>query len=173
MFCTHVFDEPLSTALCRVFAHKSVVDLGCGPGRYVRAFRQYGISCDGFDGNPHTLELSGGICQVMDLAMPQYPQNTYDWVLSLEVGEHIPMEFMETYMDNLDRYARSGIILSWATPGQGGDGHVNNQSNNFIEQKMANRGFSRRKDVEDSLRKAAEQPWFKSTIMVYERRPLA
>src|SRR6266487_1650306 len=89
----HAFDEDLGKELASFFRSKSVVDLGCGPGRYVSLLRNSGVECDGYDGNPHTETLSGGLCGVLDLSAPVDLRHKYDWVLSLEVGEHIPREY--------------------------------------------------------------------------------
>jgi hypothetical protein len=43
----------------------------------------------------------------------------FDWVMSLECGEHIPPEATEAFIDLLDRHNTKGVILSWgreATP---------------------------------------------------------
>ncbi len=40
--------------------------------------------------------------------------NKYDWIISLEVAEHIPAQFESIYIDNLVKHAKEGIILSWA-----------------------------------------------------------
>src|SRR5262245_13716833 len=65
---THCFDERLANALARFFTATSVVDLGCGDGSYTRALRDAEIECRGYDGNPNTPEMSGGLCEVLDLS---------------------------------------------------------------------------------------------------------
>ncbi|CAG5124210.1 unnamed protein product, partial [Candidula unifasciata] len=52
----------------------------------------------------------------LDLTAPQYGLPAYDWVVSVEVGEHIPAKFEDIYLDNLARHAKEGIVLSWAVP---------------------------------------------------------
>jgi len=58
---------------------------------------------DAYDGSPFSEEASEGKVQHMDLTVPQYGLPVYDWVLSLEVAEHIPAEFEAVYLDNLFR----------------------------------------------------------------------
>jgi len=79
----------------------------------------------------------------MDLTMPQYWLPVYDWALSLEVLEHIPAAYEHIALDNVARVAREGVVLSWATPGQEGFHHVNNQPLQYVEQVMAARNFKR------------------------------
>lgn len=52
----------------------------------------------------------------------------YDWVLSLEVAEHLPRSMEPVFVFNLDRHAKEGVVLSWARKGQGGSHHVNEQN---------------------------------------------
>ena len=105
----------------------------------------------------------------LDLTLPQYWLPCYNWVLSLEVIEHIPAKYETIVLDNIDRAAGHGVVLSWAVPGQGGFHHVNNRSPAYVNQTMFNRGF--RMDVETSvaLREEATLAWLKNNIMVFIR----
>ena len=51
-----------------------------------------------------------------------------DWVICLEMGEHIPNRFEPMVIANLHAHNTRGVILSWARLGQPGYGHVNNHS---------------------------------------------
>lgn len=53
----------------------------------------------------------------LDLTAPHYNLPIFDWVISVEVGKHIPAKFEDIYLDNLARHDREGIVLSWAVPG--------------------------------------------------------
>ena len=54
----------------------------------------------------------------LDLTLPQYGLPLYDWVMSLEVAEHIPQDYEAIFIDNIVRHAREGVVLSWAVPGR-------------------------------------------------------
>jgi len=41
----------------------------------------------------------------------------FDWVVAMEVAEHIPRRFESMFLDTLDNHARSGIVISWALGG--------------------------------------------------------
>jgi tryptophanyl-tRNA synthetase len=41
----------------------------------------------------------------MDLSIPQYGIRQYDWIISLEVAEHIPKKYEAVYLDNIFRHA--------------------------------------------------------------------
>lgn len=49
----------------------------------------------------------------------------YDWVLLMEVCEHIPSELHPIYFQNINSFAKDGIILSWAPPQYPPIGHTN------------------------------------------------
>lgn len=159
----HYDDPGLCRALFGLFTGCSVLDLGCGNGYYLQEFRRAGIVCQGVDGNPDTQHG-----RVFDLAFPQ-DLGEWDWILSLEVGEHIPAEFEEVYLGNLVRHAGKGVVLSWAVPGQEGHGHVNCHSNDWVLEQMAARGFWSDLGMTLLLRRAATLPWFPHTLMVFRR----
>lgn len=174
----HRRDGPLEQALCaflggpdaaRHKAENTVADFGCGMGSFVRALCAAGNDAWGFDGNPATLELTEGLGAVLDLALPQDLDRQWDWVLCLEVIEHIPAEFEAVVLDNLARHARKGIIASWATPGQAGHGHYNERPAEYAVARFAERGFRVNRAASEALRAAATLPWFRENLLVLER----
>lgn len=165
----HCYDASLAEQLAGLFRGCTVVDLGCGPGQYVRCFDHHGIACEGYDGNPNTPTISGHRCQVADLTCSLDLPRTYDWVLSLEVAEHIPSQYETTFIENLDRHNSLGIVLSWATPRQGGFGHVNERENADIKKIFADLGYTNDLGDERRLRAASRLKWFKNTLMVFRR----
>lgn len=170
-FDYHKHDEPLANKLSEVLKDMNVttaVDFGCGYGMYVTTLENNGITCDCYDGNPHTPMLTQNKCNVLDLSIPFHLNKLFDCVISLEVGEHVPPEFEETFINNLVRHTNRWIIVSWALPNQGGHGHVNEQPNEYIEEKFEKLGFTRMKNYEMILRESAHWWWFKNTIMVFQ-----
>lgn len=168
----HFFDITLSQQLLAFLkkeAARRVVDLGCGMGEYVAMLNANGVSVDGFDGNPNTPALTNNICNVLDLSSPIVLPTQYDWVISLEVGEHLPNEFEDIFIQNLHVHNKNGIILSWAVKGQGGDGHYNEQNNDYIKAKVMALGYTNDIEAENSMRAAAELWWFRNTIMVFRK----
>jgi hypothetical protein len=171
----HKTDYDLGIAIANFFlaeGAETVVDFGCGIGEYVKLMMNSDLSCDGFDGNPDTEELSGGVASVIDLSEPFDLQKQYDWVMSLEVAEHLPKEYEKTFIENLDRHNKCGILLSWARKGQGGYGHFNEQDNDYVKDLMASYGYENDLVAENVLRSNASLWWFKNTVMVF-RRPEA
>lgn len=166
----HVFDSSLATALGQFFLSERathVVDFGCGPGDYVARLNAMGLHCEGYDGNPDTPEITQRTCAVVDLSEPFDLKKKFDWVLSLEVGEHLPQQFETIFIENLIRHAKKGIVLSWAVAGQPGYGHFNTQNNDYIKQRFPAYGLVNDVTAEKLLRGSASVHWFPGTIMVF------
>jgi cyclopropane fatty-acyl-phospholipid synthase-like methyltransferase len=171
--CHHEYDEPLSKALVDFFSKQranSIVDFGCGWGDYVKHFIQNYLNAIGYDGNPNTPEISNNTCKVLDLSKEHRFAKPSDWVMSLEVGEHLPCEFEDIFINNLHHNNTKGIILSWALKGQGGHGHVNEQDNDYIKSKICKLGYLNDIETEEKFRECATLPWFKNTIMVFIKK---
>lgn len=148
-----------------------VVDLGCGNGGYVKAMRDHGIECQGYDGNPHTAEITDGMCKTIDLSKP-ISIGRYDMVVSLEVAEHIPEKFENIFLENLTKTADRYLVLSWAIPGQRGTGHVNCKSNEYVIKELNRRGFKLTDDYK-RLRKVVvgkKFGHFHNTILTFSRK---
>lgn len=166
----HFFDVGLAPALVDFFKKEScssIVDFGCGMGEYVKYLKASGLYCEGYDGNPNTPELSEGFAQVADLSVPLELKRKFNWVLSLEVGEHIPKKYERIFIENLIKHCQSGIVLSWALKGQGGQGHFNERSNRYIKKVMKKHGLINDVEAETFLRENARANWLQNTIMVF------
>ena len=167
----HVFDKTLFVELKKLFKNCSVLDLGCGTGVYTKQLLENGIKSEGFDGNPNTPLISKGLCGVADLTQPQQFSKK-DWVLCLEVGEHIPKEYESTFIKNITSSATKGIVLSWAIPNQPGDGHVNCQTNEYVISLLESLGYSYDETSSNTLKSSSTLWWFKNTVMVFRKNEL-
>ena len=151
---------------------KRVGSFGDGPGMYKKLLTEAGqvSSYDAFDGAPFTENTTEGRCQFLDLSVPIYHlEDKYDWIISTEVAEHIPKKFEKFYLDNLTRYAKEGIIMSWAKFGQSGHSHVNNQDLSYVKAQMEARGFRLDQKQSDVIRNQSTFAWLKDNLNVYYR----
>lgn len=167
----HAYDRRLAIEIVKLMkAHKfeSVLDLGCGMADYSRQLQAQKFYVMAYDGNPNTPALTKGLGAVADLSQPFSCGQRVDAVISLEVGEHIPAEFEQNFLNNIVDPKPKLVLLSWAIPGQDGDGHVNCQPNEYIMQQMLLRGYSINLEASRRLRKASSLWWFKNTLMVFE-----
>jgi SAM-dependent methyltransferase len=163
-------DELLADAISLILQSDRVLELGAGIGRYADYIQQTGRvgAVTAFDGVADIVSRTNGRVQHANLAEP-HDFGSFDWVMSLEVGEHIPAEFAEVFLDNITKHAKKGVLLSWAVPNQIGTGHVNNQPNEVVIDWMRSSGFHYDECAALFLRASATLGWFRNTIMVFRR----
>ena len=118
---------------CSVMRSLSVLDLGAGVGQYGRALlsKSSRHRYRGLDGAGNVEEVTDGFVRFADLTKPLATPRA-DWVLSTEVGEHIPTPLEPAFVRNLHAHACRGIILSWAVPGKWGIGHTNTHTPSYL-----------------------------------------
>ena len=166
-------DKGLVMELINFFRERggSVLDLGCGDDRYVKELRAEGITAEGYDGNPFIEQITDGVCKIWDLTEVRKLDTEFDWVLCLEVGEHIPEEFENRLIQNIDLNNKKGVILSWAIEGQGGIAHLNCRNNDYIRKIFDNLDYENDIVTEKRLRDSATNCyWFANSLMVFVRR---
>jgi predicted SAM-dependent methyltransferase/glycosyltransferase involved in cell wall biosynthesis len=170
----HNCSMPLATWIATYLAAKkdsAVYDFGCGVGSYLKVLHENGFEqLLGFEGDIPTPRMFEHI-QQRDLTQP-YTVVMKGNVICLEVAEHIPAEFEDVFLDNVTGACNDRLILSWAIRGQGGDGHVNCLDNYEVIGRICKRGF-KYLPLESAEARAVitDLPWFKNTIMIFERIP--
>lgn len=165
-------DAGVAAGMRELVRGHSVVDLGAGLGQYGVYFEQNGVAEDyaAFDGAINVEAFTHDSVCWADLSLPFTLATQRDIVISTEVGEHIPMDFQDVFVENLVNNARCCVFISWAVPGQGGHGHVNELSNSDVEAMFRYRGFDRKKELDEPIRAVAQYSWFRNTFMIYCRR---
>jgi hypothetical protein len=187
VIATHhvAFDDGFGTALASFLGTSSVYDIGAGVGQLQRLLKKKESPVDyaGFDGGDNIESMWGKttpvrgdpyhvvpeICWINAAAPVSLPKR--DWVISIEVGEHIPQEYEAQFIDNLVGLCTDGVIVSWAVPGQGGRGHINEISNDYLVAEMRNRGFKYDIAQTTVFRESVSGGdwWLKGSLMVYRR----
>jgi hypothetical protein len=100
--------------------HTSIVDFGAGAGKYCDFFNKTGeYCCAAYDGTSNAAEMSNGLVQTQRLDEYFDLERKFDWVMCLEVAEHIPKEAEDVLLGNLRRHATVGLVLSWSSHGEG------------------------------------------------------
>jgi FkbM family methyltransferase len=122
-----------------------VLDVGCGRGTWLNVFRANGVTTIvGVDG-PHVsesdLEIPRSSFITHDLRSPVALDETFDLVVSLEVGEHLDEALARDYVTSLVTHAPA-VLFSAAIPYQGGAGHVNEQWQSYWREMFDSNGFA-------------------------------
>lgn len=133
--------------LVDLFAPDSVVDVGCGPGEWLAAFREQGVDdvlgIDGAHVDQESLAIPAERFLRHDLCQPLQLDRRFDLVLCLEVAEHLPAEAADVLVESLARLGDI-VVFSAAIPHQGGEHHVNEQWPQYWEQRFQARGYAPR-----------------------------
>jgi SAM-dependent methyltransferase len=107
---------------------KSVVDVGCGTGEWLKVCQELGaqeiLGIDFHAGD--LLKIPSTSYVQKQLAQPFSLPRKYDLAISLEVGEHLPEESAQGFVQSLTSLS-SAVLFSAAIPSQGGTGHINEQ----------------------------------------------
>jgi hypothetical protein len=115
--------------------------------------------------------ITGGFVKHMDLTVPQTFNKTYDWVMSISVGEFLPRELDQVYVDNVARAASEGIVISWGYKLSPANYWFNNErSPEEVTQMVKARGFKLHKDWSLMLRLSSELMWYRRALLVFYRQ---
>jgi SAM-dependent methyltransferase len=173
----HVHSENLSQWIydfCIKKKIQSVTDFGCGLGEYLAKLSPIVNNVIGVEGSiPKQAKfeyiIEGDL--TTDLKSKAF---TSDLVISLEVGEHIPAEFMGVYLDNITNHSAKYLITSWAVRGQAGFGHVNCLDNSEIIPEFEKRGFKLLEKETEKARLIIEDKahWFRNTLFIFKNNAL-
>jgi hypothetical protein len=149
--------------LMALLSPRSVVDFGCGQGEWLDAF-PVDVETMGVDiAAPERMNFAQ-----LDLTEP-IQLGTFDLVLCLETGEHLPEDSADTLIDTLVRHG-DVVVFGAAVPGQEGKGHINCQPHRYWHDKFEARGFETRDVIRPLIENDARvSPWYRSNMFVYRR----
>ena len=169
--CSYMLDTALAGCLARFFQGRTLTELGAGIGRYAKAIRASGLTgrVIAYDGMPDVESKSGGAVRYADLSTKENAIEQSDWAMTLEVAEHVPKRFEATFLQNIDRANRRGVVLSWSRL-QGSRGHVNPKGPKAVISTFVQRGYEHDRNATRMLRKCARHPNFRNCILVFRHR---
>jgi SAM-dependent methyltransferase len=131
--------------LLELVAPRSIVDVGCGVGTWLKAAAELGVrDLAGLDGayvDSSLLQIPLEQFTAVDLTQPFRVERTFDVALSLEVAEHLPEASATSFVESLTRLAPV-VLFSAAIPRQMGAHHVNEQWQTWWVERFARAGFT-------------------------------
>ncbi len=123
---------------------KSVLDIGCGTGTWLKVFQDKGIKdvvgVDGSNVEKKLLAIPLDHFIEHNLIKPLDLKRKFDLVVCLEVAEHLPIEYSDNIIDTLTVHS-DNILFSAALPMQGGQNHLNEQPFEYWVEKFNSRGY--------------------------------
>jgi hypothetical protein len=157
------------------FIPQSIIDIGGGSGAFAAAFYDIGIKditvLDGDWVKDTRLYLPEHCYVFHDLKKPYFPNRKYDLAICCEVAEHLPHRCADTLVDTVCRCADI-CLWSAAVPGQGGDGHINEQHESYWEEKFLKRQRIKFDVLRNKLQHEPNEKiawWYKQNYLIYAR----
>ena len=152
----------------------TVLDVGCGPGYFVRMLRELGMDAGGIDPSADAIALSNGLAdRVVRGQVRALPPKIAHVAICREVAEHVPVADIPALVCDLFRVARKfvyittrfqdGAVFDATTDFETDPTHVSCLSQPFLRSLCVLNGGKRRRDLETKLDHAQ-----KGRVLVYE-----
>ena len=150
---------------------RSVLDVGCGAGAWVKGYRDLGIEdCVGVDGDyvdRSVLVMDRGDFHARDITKPFDFGRQFDIVQCLEVAEHVPRTSGAMVIENIVRHGKM-VLFSAAPPGQGGEDHINERPYEYWRDMFLRHDFHLFDFVRPAIQNdAAIEPWYRFNVLFY------
>jgi SAM-dependent methyltransferase len=159
---------------------RSVVDVGCGLGTWLKVFTEHGAEViQGMDGryvDTSKLLISAENFTPVDLVetirgdlrpVLEKAQGRYDLAVCLEVAEHLPESSAADLVRTLTAFAPV-VLFSAAVPGQGGVGHINEQWPSYWKELFEQHGFCRRDPIRPRIwTNERVHWWYRQNIFLF------
>ncbi len=168
----------IAESIARELDPATVVDVGCGTGALLAALASRGIVGLGLDYSEAALR----ICSAKDLAARKINLEAgeavdlghFDLVVSTEVAEHLAPTAADRYVALLCSLGNT-ILMTAATPGQGGTSHINEQPHQYWIDKFDRRGWC----LDQELTRRLREHWaslsvalcYSRNLMIFRRHP--
>lgn len=166
---------PMAKSLVTEFRPRRVVDYGCGTGALIAAFRSHGVEAVGTEWSPvaqRRCAAKGVEALRVDLRQPPSapPLDRASLATSFEVAEHLPASAASMFVHLLCETAPL-VAFSAATPGQGGQGHINEQPHSYWIDFFRREGFAFDHEISEKLRLEWSQSgvacWYSDNLMIF------
>lgn len=153
---------------------KNVFDFGCSTGYYLKYISERtsdDVKLTGVEPNVNKREdnhfeniLNYDLAKSFDIG-------NKGSIICLEVLEHIPAQFEPVVIENIKKHCDGYLFMSWATPGQGGYGHYNERSFDYVYKLFTENGFEFMEEETKICRDAAHIGWLKNNSCVFRYEP--
>lgn len=136
----------VADCIADLFVFRTCIDVGCGVGFVIDRLASKGYEVAGLDGSSHARdnappEIRHAI-QLGDIVTYDATPTQYDLVICTEVAEHMPASDANPLVSVITTLAKGSIFFTAATPGQGGNDHINEQPHEYWIGKFMALGYA-------------------------------
>lgn len=169
--CQHLAD-----ILVWKYAPKTVLDVGCASGLYLKPLLDKGVICTGVDFSEsvlteEVLQIPRQLIKPIDISKQAIGIKA-DLTMCIEVLEHIPPSGAVASVKHIAQTSNV-IFFSAAQPGQGSHGNINCQPKEYWQNLFAKNGFVCDIKDEDYLRtliaNGYHMGWLVNNMMIFKR----
>ena len=132
---------------------QSILDVGCGPGGNVKYFQKFGFDAYGIDGDKETLPKNSNFEYVDYRHYSSTFKGPFDLCWSVEFAEHIEEQYIDNFL--MDYKKCKALIFTAAPKGWGGEGHVNEQDENYWINRLEGSGFKLNIEYTNGIRETS------------------
>ena len=152
---------------------RSVVDVGCGVGTWLVAWKQLsggGINVYGIDGDyvdSSQLFIDKKFFHPANLEERVNLERRFDLAMTVEVAEHLTPARADSFVEDLTKLS-DVILFSAAIPAQGGVNHVNEQWQSYWAEKFLRLGYVGIDCIRPSVwNNGNVEFWYRQNIFLY------
>jgi SAM-dependent methyltransferase len=179
---SHALNEHPREGAIEAFNHifvdkppSSLLDVGCGIGTWLHAAAKAGVEdylgVDGVELPADNLLFPAEYFRVFDLTSHWCLGRRFDWVMCLEVAEHLDAAHAGTLISSLTAHA-DNILFSAACPGQPGQHHVNCQWPEYWQHLFNLAGYACSDSIRGQLWEVGPiNPWYRQNIFIARADP--
>ena len=161
--------DRLATWISKELKPSNVLDIGCGPGTYVRSLRNLGMDATGIDIDERVV----GKEHLKYQSLFDITDERADTVVCLEVAEHIESAREDEVVAQVASTVGKTLIWTAAAVGQGGIGHINCKNKEEWAVKLTAAGLTRNlekeKELLEYIKQGSHMGWFVNNLLYFER----
>jgi len=147
---------------------KTMVDVGCGPGKQVELAIAKGLKAEGIDGDPDLDIYNKSYYIKHDYTESPLKTKKYDLCWSVEFLEHVEEKYIPNFFETIIQCKIA--CVTFALPGKGGYHHVNCQTQDYWIKVFHQYGFQFNEKETSIIRKNSKLRFIRNTGCLFIKK---